>query len=146
MFSPLDDITHVIQTALTPVFLLSAIAALLNVFATRLARVADQVDRLTQGGSEAGAASSSAQLAFLRRRTQLLDAAVVLGAGGAGLTCFAALFLFVGSLRETSVAFALFAAFGLALLTTIGALIAFVGEMLMSSRGLRAKVAVQQAK
>ena len=40
---PLDNIAHVIQVALTPVFLLSGIAALLNVFNTRLARVSDHV-------------------------------------------------------------------------------------------------------
>ena len=40
---PLDSIAHVIQVALTPVFLLSGIGALLNVFNTRLARVSDHV-------------------------------------------------------------------------------------------------------
>src|SRR5690242_11924667 len=39
----LDLVAHVIQVALTPIFLLSGIATLLNVFATRLARVADLV-------------------------------------------------------------------------------------------------------
>ena len=38
---PLDSIAHVIQMALTPVFLLSGIGTLLNVFNTRLARVSD---------------------------------------------------------------------------------------------------------
>jgi len=38
------SVVHIIQVALTPVFLLSGIATLLNVFSTRLARVADQVD------------------------------------------------------------------------------------------------------
>ena len=42
----LDNVTHVIQVALTPIFLLSGIAALLNVFSTRLGRVADRVDQL----------------------------------------------------------------------------------------------------
>src|SRR5260370_3765964 len=42
--SALDTIAHIIQVALTPVFLLSGIATLLNVFSTLLARVADQVD------------------------------------------------------------------------------------------------------
>ena len=36
--SSLDLVAHVIQVALTPIFLLSGIATLLNVFATRLAR------------------------------------------------------------------------------------------------------------
>jgi hypothetical protein len=40
--SALDDIAHIIQVALTPVFLVSGIATLLNVFSTRLSRVADR--------------------------------------------------------------------------------------------------------
>ena len=39
--------SDVIQLALTPVFLLTAVAALLNVFSTRLGRVADRVDLLS---------------------------------------------------------------------------------------------------
>src|SRR3954471_9137591 len=39
-----DTVAHIIQAALTPVFLLSGIATLLNVFSTRLVRVADQVE------------------------------------------------------------------------------------------------------
>jgi hypothetical protein len=40
----LDTIAHIIQVALTPVFLLSGIATLLNVFSTRLSRVGDRVE------------------------------------------------------------------------------------------------------
>ena len=40
----LDTIAHIVQVALTPVFLLTGIATLLNVFSTRLARVADRVE------------------------------------------------------------------------------------------------------
>ena len=39
---PLDNIAHVIQVALTPVFLLSGIGALLNVVRTRLAPLIPQ--------------------------------------------------------------------------------------------------------
>ena len=48
LITSLDSVAHIIQVALTPVFLLSAIGTLLNVFATRLARVADRVDLLSQ--------------------------------------------------------------------------------------------------
>ena len=41
-----ESVAHVIQVALTPVFLLSGIASLLGVLSTRLARVADRVDAL----------------------------------------------------------------------------------------------------
>ena len=43
-----DSVAHVIQVALTPVFLLSGIASLLGVLSTRLARVADRVDALAE--------------------------------------------------------------------------------------------------
>ena len=52
---PLDMVAHIIQVALTPVFLLSGIATLLNVFSTRLAGVADRVDQITKGIEEADA-------------------------------------------------------------------------------------------
>src|SRR5438552_9702331 len=59
--SALDTIAHVIQVALTPVFLLSGIATLLNVFSTRLARVADHVDAVSKvlEGADRGDAKRS---------------------------------------------------------------------------------------
>ena len=138
----LENVAHIIQVALTPIFLLSGIASLLNVFATRLARVSDKVDQMTEALAGAGpeeAARLSVQLAFNRRRSVALDVAVVLGAVGGVATCAAALTLFLGALRDATVETALFVVFGAALLSTIGALAAFVFEMLLASRGLRAK-------
>ena len=43
-----ESVAHVIQVALTPVFLLSGIASLLGVLSARLARVADRVDALAE--------------------------------------------------------------------------------------------------
>ena len=138
----LEGVAHVIQVALTPIFLLTGIASLLNVFSTRLARVSDKVDQLAHSLALADAeqaAHLSVQLAFQRRRSVALDAAVVLGALGGVATCSAALVLFIGSLRDARVASALFLVFGLALFATIGALAAFVFEMLLASRGVRAE-------
>jgi ABC-type Fe3+-siderophore transport system permease subunit len=75
------------------------------------------------------------------KRSRALDAAVVLGAFAGVATCGATLVLFVGALRDTTLASLLFILFGIAILSTLGALIAFVVEMLMASRGLRAEVA-----
>jgi hypothetical protein len=86
--SSLDNVTHVIQVALTPIFLLSGIAALLNVFSTRLGRVADRVDQLAsklQNNPMTQTTDLSSDFAYLRRRSFILDVAVVLGAmGGVG--------------------------------------------------------------
>ena len=114
-FSKLDTVAHVIQLALTPVFLLTGIGTLINVFSTRLARVADQVDRIADAVQTADAAhrsSAELQLGYLRLRSQALDIAVILGAVGGAATCGAVLTLFVGALRNQGVAWALYGLFG----------------------------------
>src|SRR5262249_24644631 len=85
----LDLVAHVIQVALTPIFLLSGIATLLNMFATRLARVADLVVQSTKAMEQANpdeSADLARHLLRLRRRSIALDAAVVLGAIAAAAT------------------------------------------------------------
>jgi hypothetical protein len=137
-----DEVAHVIQIALTPVFLLSGIASLLGVFSTRLARVADRVHAFTdrlEMVAPTQRVSLQRQLRHLRRRSHLLDAAVILSAVAGGATCLAALLLFVGTLRNQAVVTFLFAAFGFALLSTGGALALFLIEMLLASRGIRAQ-------
>jgi hypothetical protein len=140
----LDTVAHIIQVALTPVFLLSGIATLLNVFSTRLARVADQVAAASQalvGADATQAAALTARLAYLQRRSLALDIAVVLGAVGGAATCGAVLTLFVGAVRDATVASVLFGMFGLAVACALGAIIAFTVEMLMASVGIRAEAA-----
>ena len=137
----LDSAGHLIQVALTPVFLLSGIAALLNVFATRLARVADRLDNLADAiGAGVSSQEQSVQLERLHRRSQALDAAVVLGTAGAASTCMAILTLFLFALSNRTIAGVLLSFFGLAIVCTLGSVAAFGLEMLMSSRGLRARL------
>ena len=137
----LDSAGHLIQVALTPVFLLSGIAALLNVFASRLARVADRLDSLADTiGAEAASPEQNLQLQRLHRRSQALDAAVVLGTAGAAATCMAILTLFLFALSNKAIASVLLSFFGLAIVCTLGSVTAFGLEMLMSSRGLRTRL------
>jgi hypothetical protein len=139
-----SSVTRVIQLALTPVFLLTAVAALLNVFSTRLGRVADRVDLLS-ADLQRGAADMeflSAQLDFLRRRSLILDVAVVLATIGGAATCAAVLVLFLGALHNADVIVKvlraiLFGLFGGAIVFTIAALVTFLIEMIMAGRGLR---------
>jgi hypothetical protein len=142
--SSLDLVAHIIQVALTPIFLLSGIATLLNVFSTRLARVADRVDQITTAMEDADPDESVAlarQLLHLRRRSIALDVAVLLGAVAAAATCASVFTLFVGALRNATVASVLFTTFGLAIACTISAIGAFTAEMLMAGSGVRAEAA-----
>jgi len=140
--SVLGGAVHIIQIALTPVFLLSGIATLLNVFSTRFARVADQIDALVKsvdGGETQADAALKHRLAVLRRRSRVLDVAVVLAAAGAALTCAAVLALFVGEAGGPAVAAMLLLFFGLAIGCTLAAIGAFTIEMLMANRRVRAE-------
>ena len=144
--SAVENVTRVIQLALTPVFLLTAVAALLNVFSTRLGRVADRIDLLS-ADLQRGAADTeflSAQLDFLRTRSLILDVAVVLATVGGAATCAAALVLFFGALRDAEFRDLLFGLFGSAIVFTITALVTFAIEMIMAGRGLRVVVRYHQ--
>jgi hypothetical protein len=136
-----DNVAHVVQVALTPVFLLSGIGTLLNVFNTRLSRVSDHrehvADLLRGDVDEIGQVRLRAHAARLRRRTSVLDASVVLAATGGASTCGAAFVLFLGSLRDTSIASWLYVLFGFGLGCTACALVAFVIDSILAWHGLR---------
>lgn len=144
-----DSVAHIIQVALAPAFLLSALATLLNVFSTRLARISDKVNAATkevQGADAVSARRVSVRLAFLRRRSVLLDAAVILVCLSAALTLFSILTLFVGALRDAATASVLFACFGASLILTMGAICAFLAEILLAGRGVRVEVDQHQSE
>ena len=141
---PLESVAHIIQVALTPVFLMSGIASLMNVFNARLARVADQADALhsrldlVAGDDEAEVSTEATaiveRLRLLRRQLWVLD----VGRGFAALAgvgvCAATFTLFLGGLQDAAVATALFVSFGAAVLCTAGALAGFLVEVLLSWR------------
>jgi hypothetical protein len=131
----LEAASHVVQLALTPVFLLSGIAALVNVFATRLGRVADQADTLSE--QEKDHPDRAVRLTLLRWRSRALDCAVVLAALAGASTCAAALVLFIGSIRGSTGANLLFLFFGGAIVLTMAALVCFVSEMILAGQGIR---------
>jgi len=134
--SPLDSAAHIVQLALTPVFLLAGVASLLNVFATRLGRISDHVDKLVADPDDS-APEVKAKLHYLKLRSHLLDAAVVLAASAGACTCGAALVLFLGAVRAANAGAFLFLLFGLAITLTTAALSAFVLEVLLAGIGIR---------
>ena len=135
----LETAAHIVQLALTPVFLLSGIAALLNVFAGRLGRVADQTDALAEEAAKTSGRDQRLQV--LRLRSRALDWAVVLTALAGAQTCGAVLVLFLGEVLGKSAASILFLLFGGAIVFTMGALVAYVVEMLLAAQGVRGVVA-----
>jgi Protein of unknown function (DUF2721) len=140
----LDAVAHIIRMALTPVFLLLSLSALLNVFSTRLGLVGDRVEQITKAldtADEERAAALKGQLLRLYRRSVALDTAVILAAIAKAAICAAVLLLFVGALGDESVGLALLVAFGSAIVSALGAILAYAAEMLMAGTGIRAELA-----
>lgn len=133
---------HLIQVALTPVFLLSGIAALLNVFASRLARVADQQAELAATLDDGRATEEQrAKLQILRRRSLILDVAVVSATVAAASTCVSIMTLFLFALSNRAIAGVLLLFFGAAVVFTLASVVAFGMEMVLSNRELRRRIA-----
>jgi len=132
MHEPLNAAAHVIQLALTPIFLLTAVGSLLNVFATRLGRISDRIHAAKRDPHP-----SRVELDRLRLRSRILDVAVTLGAGAGALTCCAAITLFFGVLRDSGHAAVLFLFFGGGLVCAVGGLTCFVAEIVLAGRTLR---------
>jgi len=141
MTDPTGSAVHLIQVALTPVFLLSGIGILLGLFNTRLARAADEMaqaaDLLTGDVSPADDANLRRHLARLEHRRWLLDASIVMGATGGASSCGAAFVLFLGSVGKSAVAGWLIGLFAVALGCAVMALIVFLGDSVLAWRGLR---------
>jgi len=94
----LGDVTHAIQLALAPAFLLTAIAGILNVMAGRLARIIDRGRHLTEGGLGPELLSGelmAQELQSLDRRRHLASRAITSCTVSALLVCtvIASLFL-----------------------------------------------------
>jgi Protein of unknown function (DUF2721) len=139
----LDSVARIIQMSLTPVFLLTGLATLLNVFSTRLARVTGRVDQAVNALATADPESIGIlrdQLVHLHRRSLALDVAVVLGAAAGAATCTTVLLLFLGAFSNGSVDRALLWVFGIAITCALGAIVAFAAEMLMAGTGIRAEL------
>lgn len=132
MNEALSNAAHIIQLALTPIFLLTAVASLLNVFSTRLARISDRIHTMRREGDH-----NPAQLRRLRVRSRLLELAVTLAAAAGALTCCSAITLFFGVLRDSGRAAYLFIFFGGALLCAVAGLACFVSEIFLTGRTIR---------
>jgi hypothetical protein len=95
-----QDIARVIQMALAPAFLLTGVASLLNVFATRLARIVDRTRvlevRLEPGGD------SREELEVLRLRGELVRWAITMGTGAALFVTLVIGVAFVGFLLQVN--------------------------------------------
>ena len=122
-----ESISHGIQLSLAPVFLLTAIAAMIGVITQRLARIIDRgriVESTLEDGVTQRAASLRDELGILHRRAKLVNVSLGVFTGAAicvGITTGA---LFLGEVSKLK-------ASPLVAATFIGALVLFILGLLL---------------
>jgi hypothetical protein len=116
------DVANAIQLALAPVFLLTGIAALLNVMTGRLARIIDRARALTEPpGSNTGLAPAAiaSELQALEQRRGFTSIAIMACVAAALLLCMVIVALFL----EVALGFALNGVIGLLFTSSTFALV-----------------------
>lgn len=133
---PIGAAAHIVQTALTPIFLLSGIGTLLGLFNTRLARARDHMERLTELLEGDVQPDEDARIRWhmnrLANRVFALDLSVLLGASGGAATCGSVFILFLGDVKGADIARWLIILFGIAVGCTMGSLLAFLADSLLA--------------
>jgi Protein of unknown function (DUF2721) len=128
----LGDVGHVIQLAIAPVFLLTAVGTLINVLVNRLGRSVDRRRRLAAALAQADRdhlESARSELAFVERRVRLIYSAIFLAVVCALLICLLIGMAFIDALVSVSFSQLIAILFVLAMLALIGSLVCFLREI-----------------
>lgn len=130
-------ITHAIQQAVAPVFLLAGVGAILNVLANRLSRIVDRSRALhgrLETASDERRQGIDRELAVLVRRGRVVHWAIAFATTSALLVCLVIATLFVSAVAEWNSGLMVVALFVLAMLFLISALIGFLREIQLATR------------
>jgi hypothetical protein len=141
--STFNDIPHVIQLAVAPVFLLTAICTLLMVLTNRLARSVDRRRVLANHLVDTDALLAGLardELAEVERRIGLIYTAIALAVLAAIFVCLLIAMAFVDSLLSADLARSVAAMFVLAMLALIGALGIFLREIFVAVHSARSPI------
>lgn len=147
--TPVSTIAHLIQLAIAPVFLLAGIGAILNVLATRLARIVDRVRGHEANFDDYDLAErqrARAELVRLGLRMRLVNASITLCTASALFVCLVVALLFVADLGEFRFGRPVAVLFIIAMALLIGALILFLLEIRAAARSLRVRAELLEAE
>jgi hypothetical protein len=136
--SSIPELAHVIQLAVAPVFLLTALSTMLAVLTNRLARVVDRTRKLEIFILEHPERSTLPrnELHTLFRRTVLCNRAITLCTLTALLICSVIGLLFISALMGFNATYAVAALFVVSMGSFIFALLSFLQEIRVASTAL----------
>ena len=129
-------ISHAIQLAIAPVFLLTGIAGLLGVMANRLARVIDRARTFEDRWSELDAAAKAAAMSEVRnleRRRMVISWSINFCTAAALLICLVIVSLFVEEFFGKNLRLLAGALFVMAMLTVVCGLSCFLREVYLAT-------------
>jgi CBS domain containing-hemolysin-like protein len=139
------DIAHLIQVALTPIFLISAIGVTLNVLTSRLARIVDRArameERLLRPDYVQDGRDLHSQLKILARRSRWINASITLITLSALFIALVVVMLFVNAFVRWELSVFIACMFILSMLTLAAALLAFLIEVRIATITLRFGIA-----
>ena len=135
------DIAHLIQIALTPIFLISAIGVTLNVLTSRLARIVDRArameDVLLRSEPRHDGRDLHGTLSVLERRARYINAAITLITLSALFIALVVVMLFVNAFLRWGLSVFIACMFILSMLSLAAALSAFLIEVRIATNTLR---------
>jgi hypothetical protein len=141
LMTPTAGIAAVIQLAVAPVFLLAAIAGLLNVMSTRLGRIIDRARvierRIPQTKRDDQLTLLRSETTTLWRRIALINWGIRLCVTGALTVCLVIVSLFVGAFVTINISTLIAVLFVLAMFLMIAGLLFLLREVNVSTRTMR---------
>ncbi len=127
-----DDIAHVIQLSVAPVFLLTSIATIINAMNTRLSRIVDRRRVVLEKRRKESAQpdlEAEDELIALNRRSQLIYLGILCAVLSALLICLVMIGGFVGALIAVDLSKSVAVVFIFALLAIVASLTLFLREV-----------------
>jgi lysylphosphatidylglycerol synthetase-like protein (DUF2156 family) len=135
------DIAHLIQIALTPIFLISAIGVILNVLTNRLSRIVDRArtmeNELCRPDYRPEGRDLHEALGVLARRARYINAAIAFITIAALFIALVVVMLFLNAFLRWELAAFIACMFILSMLSLAAALSAFLIEVRIATRALR---------
>jgi hypothetical protein len=132
-----NDIGHVIQLAIAPVFLLTGVATKLGVLMSRLARIIDRTRDLKIALRKGPDPDCSEELDVLYQRWQLINYAITASTGCGFLICVIIASLFLGDTTNLPLDRYIAGMFVVAMVALIASFIFLLREVSVSFRYMR---------
>jgi len=140
-FPQAADVAHLIQVALTPIFLISAIGVTLNVLTSRLARIVDRArameSEVSRPDYQTGGRDLHAALSVMARRAGYINAAITLITLSALFIALVVVMLFVNAFAHWDLSAFIAIMFILSMLSLAAALTAFLIEVRIATTTLQ---------